>query len=273
MLKFMLILLVSNTFDVLSANLISRGSVTGHLNNDGLSSTIIKSQQLNTADGSLMRNANQQASQSFSDNRNKLSDPNSHFRLYYKSNSPGRSIKHELEHRFYKNPSFLSQNEPQQAPQYMYQNQFNQMPYLNGMQAVSSYSNVFPNENELNMPTNLHASQYNPNNDQSTMLNLHYHDNIDYDNNQNGFDYNQMLQQQQQQQQLRLNLEKQRSLEQYQQSRRNNLLKMMLMDFAPKAPQQTPATRNLGNNGVQYKIVNLKFKIEPHHGSKTDRYE
>lgn len=268
MLKFVLILIVSNTLGVLSANLISRGSVTGHLNNNGLSSTIIKSQQLNSADSSLMRNANQQASRSFNVNRNKLNDPNSHFRLYYKSNSPGRSIKHELEHRFYKNPSYLSQNE--QTPQYMYQEKLNQMPYLNGIQAVSSYSNVFPNVNELKMPTNLYASQYNPSNDQSTMLNLHYHDNIDYDNNQNSFDYNQMLQQQQQQHQLRLNLERQKSLEQYQQSRRNNLLKMMLMDFAPKTPQQSPVTRNL-DNGIQYKIVNLRFKIEPQYGSKTNQ--
>lgn len=40
----------------------------------------------------------------------KKPNDDSHLRLYYKSNSPGRSVSHELEHRFIKNPVYQQYN-------------------------------------------------------------------------------------------------------------------------------------------------------------------
>ncbi len=268
MLKLILILLVSNAIgDTLAANLISRGSVTGRLTNNGLSSTIIKS-QLNTVD--TQPEQQQQQQQRPQKQENQLDNDDAHFRLYYKSNSPGRSVKHELEHRFYKNPNFLALNQEEASapmPQFFYQTLPTEMPA-----AVPSYQ----------------AAQYAPNadNQQSAMLNLHYHDNGDFASQQllqqqqqvqqqlqQQMSYNQFVQpsqEQQQEQQLRFNVEKQRSFEQFQQSRRDQLLKLMLMNFMQKASPvaaTVPLASSL-DNGVQYKIVNLKFRIEPQHGSK-----
>ena len=60
-----------------------------------------------------------------------------------------------------------------------------------------------------------------------------------------------------------------------QQLRRNNLLKMMLMSFGPLPNTQyqssmEPRIDNLveADNGLQYKIVHLKFNIEPQQSKK-----
>lgn len=50
------------------------------------------------------------ASDDSDDNLMKKPNDDSHLRLYYKSNSPGRSVSHELEHRFIKNPIYQQYN-------------------------------------------------------------------------------------------------------------------------------------------------------------------
>lgn len=40
----------------------------------------------------------------------KKNNDDSHLRLYYKANSPGRSVSHELEHRLIKNPAYQQYN-------------------------------------------------------------------------------------------------------------------------------------------------------------------
>jgi len=227
------------------ASLISRNdgvSVTGRLSHDGLSSTVIKTQQMNSLDQNRQPNSQPRTYNAKNDN--------SHFRLFYKSNSPGRSIKHEMEHRFYKNPNF--QMNPPQQPQYL-PNGYN--PFLNMLN-----ENSYP-QNTQNIGQNIGQD-----NDMSTMLNLHYHDNPDYANANSNF--NQLLKQQQ----LQIQRQKQQQQrEQYQQMHKKNLLKMMLSNFVSaqasnnQYKQANEPNRN-ANNGVQYKIVNLKFRIEPQHG-------
>lgn len=233
MLRLFLVLFVANLCLSLNARILNQRN---GINLNGLSSTLIKSQQIE--EGST----NQQGQ--FPADTSAEKNDDSHFRLFYKSNSPGRSVKHEMEHRFYKNPI-------RQQPK---QDNFNQFFSMNSLQQQPSqffsYSSNVPNQNDLTT-------------DKSTMLNLHYHDNSDSQNN--NFNLNQLLQQQQQQL-LKLQLQqKQQQLEQQQQARKNQLMKIMLANYNSQKQAQLNAKQN---NGVQYKIVNLKFRIEPQQGSK-----
>ncbi len=159
------------------ANIISRGdgvSVTGRLNQDGISSTVIKTQQLNSPDQNpLLPTTN-----------NGVKNDDGHFRLFYKSNAPGRSVKHEMEHIFYKNPNFLQTpvRDPQQFQTY---SDFNPIQHLFQQQQQQplppAYSSLVDNLNNNFQNSASLASQPN-NNDRSTMFNIHYHDNYDYSN-------------------------------------------------------------------------------------------
>ena len=181
MIKCIFFLLLSNSIIELNARIISRNngvSVSGRLNNNGLSSTVIKTQQLNGVDNSIRQNTNQ-GNQAFNSNSLGAKNDGSHFRLFYKSNSPGRSIKHEMEHRFFKNPNFLM-NENQAMPgfqQFQYQNlRPNPLFNFNNIgqeKQPSNYGNIYGTQNAPN-------GQYRSNADGSTMFNLHYHDNSDY---------------------------------------------------------------------------------------------
>jgi len=161
-----------------NASLISRGdgvSVTGRLNQDGLSSTVIKTQQLNGPD----------QAQLMSTGNNDAKNDDAHFRIYYKANAPGRSVKHEMEHRFYKNPNFLSTTPSEQ--QYQSNPGFN--PLLNLLQQQQpqqqqlplAYSSFIDNLNSNALNSASYSNRPN-NNDRSTMFNLHYHNNYDYGN-------------------------------------------------------------------------------------------
>ena len=102
MLKLVFILFASDIIFIAKGNVISRGQgVTERLNNEGLSSTVYKTQQLNAEE-----NAYRSRVPLFDEEAQRKND-NAHFRLYYKSNSPGRSVKHELEHRYFKNPNTM----------------------------------------------------------------------------------------------------------------------------------------------------------------------
>lgn len=233
MLRLFLVLFVSNLAHSLNARILDRGN---GMNLNGLSSTIIKSQQIEDS-----QNSNHQGT-FLPDNSAEKGD-DAHFRLFYKSNSPGRSVKHEMEHRFYKNPN----QQPKQQ-----QDNFNPFFNMNSLQTpqLFSYSNIpstYTNQNDLNT-------------DKSTMLNLHYHDNSDSQNS--NFNLNQLLQQQQL---IKLQLQKQQKLEQEQ--RKNQLMKLMLANYNSQKQAQLNSKQN---NGVQYKIVNLKFRIEPQQGSKQN---
>ena len=206
------ILVISQLLFILKANLIASGngvSVAGRLNRGSLSSTVIKTQQqLNEDDQQRNSNQSPDLSTSFDDIENDRKVDDSHFRLYYKSNSPGRSLSHELEHRYFKNPSNSIKNRYQEASPY--QTRLN--PFL--LQDNKMYANY----------------GYNKNNYQSA------------------------YQDQQQQQKMF----------------RNSILKMLLMNIAQnqqRQRQQQQINRLNNNNGLQYKIVHLKFKMEPQHGS------
>ncbi len=218
------ILVISQLFFVLKANLIASGngvSVAGRLNRGSLSSTVIKTQQqLNEDDQQRISNQSPDLSTSFDDIENDRKVDDSHFRLYYKSNSPGRSLSHELEHRYFKNPSNSLKNRYQEASPY----QARLNPFL--LQDNKMYANY----------------GYNKNNYQSAYQDQH--------------------QQQQQQQQQKMF--------------RNSILKMLLMNIAQNQQRQRQQQQinrlnnnnnNNNNNGLQYKIVHLKFKMEPQHGS------
>lgn len=98
----------------------------------------------------------------------------SHLRLYYKSNSPGRTISHELEHRFIKNPN-----------NYQYNHRLSQ-EMVNNFQPALQSSPQFDNLNNFIDPRQFLLNQANmmpqqPNiyadRNKQTMLNLHYHGN------------------------------------------------------------------------------------------------
>jgi hypothetical protein len=145
--KFTLILICGHLlFSVINASLISGGngvSVAGRMNREGLTSTVIKTQQLSDDDPRKISSDLFQDDQSLSDEERKNDD--THFRLYYKSNSPGRSLSHELEHRYLKNPNALFQQRFQENS-----------PFLN-----------------INEPN--YAYEKN----KQTLLNLQYHSNPD----------------------------------------------------------------------------------------------
>ena len=179
----------------------------------------------------------------------------SHLRLYYKSNSPSQSISHELEHRYVKSPNY----------------RFNQ--------DVATFR---PNSNTQNIqfspPVDQQSIYLDTNGkNKQTMLNLHYHG-----NSFQGLDSQPQMNYQ--------NIRNQAG------SSRKNLLKMLLMNFSPASNslysqeqqqqplqqqqqqqhfQYNPIQFDSFNNqqakneeGLQYKIVHLKFKIQPQLGSK-----
>jgi hypothetical protein len=96
------------------------------------------------------------------DSSNVVSNKNdgSHLRLYYKSNSPDRSISHELEHRLVKNPTY----------------QFNS----GRVQQIDDFNsplfkNNFQNDQLQGIANTVRPDLYNKN--KQTLLNLHYHGN------------------------------------------------------------------------------------------------
>ena len=84
----------------------------------------------------------------------------SHIRLYYKSNSPDRSISHELEHRLVKNPTY----------------QFNsgRVQPIDDFNSLL-YKNKFQNDQLQAIANTVRPELYNKN--KQTLLNLHYHGN------------------------------------------------------------------------------------------------
>ena len=190
------------------------------------------------------------------------SKDDSHLRLYYKSNSPSQSISHELEHRYVKSPNYKF---TQETTNFRPSSNFVQNSPFS--QAANDQPNIFLDSNDKN---------------KQTMLNLHYHG-----NSFPGLDS--------QQQANYPNARSQSS------SSRKNLIKMLLMNFSPSSnsfypqdqqltqsqqqqqQQQQPQSRFQFNpvqfdsfsnqqtkseDGLQYKIVHLKFKIQPQLGSK-----
>ena len=141
MLKLVIILFVSDFLFIAQGNVVSGGrGVAERLNNEGLSSTVFKSQQLN-ADESAFRSR-----VPLFDEEAERKNDNAHFRLYYKSNSPGRSVKHELEHRYFKNPNYMP-NQRTPKPNY-YQEAINPQYNLNTFDSnAPNYLNTFQNTN------------------------------------------------------------------------------------------------------------------------------
>ena len=158
--KLFYFLLCTQLIYLISASIITSGnglSVAGRLNREGISSTVIKTQHLNEED---QRRAvvNPDLTTSFADDTsssNENRNDDTHFRLYYKSNSPGRSLSHELEHRYYKNPNNLLQTQRFQQP--TYQDKLN--AFFDSLEQVK----------------NNYANNFNKN--KQTTLNLHYHGN------------------------------------------------------------------------------------------------
>jgi hypothetical protein len=162
MLKNTIIFILSNLIFVTNANIINRVNdigVTGRLNNEGITST---TQQLNKDENASMRKL--ATDSSYDDDVDRKND-NSHFRLFYKANSPDGSVKHELEHRFYKNPNYLA-NERSQAAK-LYQTKFNPFFDLNNFEQNQRYLSNYPPINTLNEL------------DKQTMMNVHFHANGD----------------------------------------------------------------------------------------------
>lgn len=203
-----------------------------------------------------------------------------HLRLYYKSNSPGRSVSHELEHRFVKNPAFqYNQRLRQEANGF--QPKFNTQLDLNYYDPRNNLLSNLPLNQNLNNNQNMF---YDANKNKQTMFNLHYHG-----NSLDGLDSGYVTQQQQQQQQdAQLN-----GVQNQQKNLKANLLKMLLLNQQIQRQQQQqqqqhqqslmqqsqlhqPQFEQFNNdqskneNGLQYKIVHLKFKIEPQYGSKRN---
>lgn len=143
--KLILFLISSQLVLLINANIITSGngvSVAGHLNRDGLSSTVIKTQQLN--DEEQRRNLVQtDLASSFADETldNERKNDDTHFRLYYKQNSPGRSLSHELEHRYFKNPNSARQRYQENVPYQAKLNSFISLNNLDQNDKMSSYIN------------------------------------------------------------------------------------------------------------------------------------
>ena len=195
----------------------------------------------------------------FEENADNNSKDDSHLRLYYKSNSPSQSISHELEHRYVKSPNYRFSQETANFPP-------NNVPFNQG---ANDQSNIFLDSSD--------------NKNKQSMLNLHYHGNL----------ANSLPMLDSQQQANYQNMRNQPS------SARKNLIKMLLMNFSPSSssssnsvysqdqqlPQQfqQPQSRfqfnptqfdsftnqqTKGDDALQYKIVHLKFKIQPQLGSR-----
>jgi hypothetical protein len=106
----------------------------------------------------------------------------SHLRLFYKSNSPGRTVSHELEHRFIKNPSFqfnqrLSHESNNFQPKYPQQAQPASFDLNNFDPRFYLTTNNNPQMQQPLLNKNNPFVDPNRNNKQQTMLNLHYHGN------------------------------------------------------------------------------------------------
>lgn len=149
---------------LITAGIIASGngvSVAGRLNRDGISSTLIKTHHLTEED--QRRPVNPDLTTSYVDESSApKNDDSAHFRLYYKSDSPGRSLSHELEHRYIKNPMQRQHYQPSS-----YQDKLNS--FFDSLEQANklSYSNDFNNNNKKN---------------KKTTLNLHYHGNSDLGN-------------------------------------------------------------------------------------------
>ena len=195
----------------------------------------------------------------FEENTDTNSKDDSHLRLYYKSNSPSQSISHELEHRYVKSPNYKF---TQETSNFRPNSNFGQNGPFSPV--VNDQPNIFLDSTDKN---------------KQTMLNLHYHG-----NSFQGLDS--------QQQNNFPNVRSQAS------SSRKNLIKMLLMNFSPSSnslypqDQQSPLSQQQqqqsqsrfqlnpiqfdsfsnqqanSEDALQYKIVHLKFKIQPQLGSK-----
>lgn len=189
----------------------------------------------------------------FDDDTLRKSD-DSHLRLFYKSNSPERSISHELEHRLLKNPNiqYMSRIHPQSNFQAKFHNPFS----INYLDPRSNILSSFKSNDFFESP----------NRNKQTLLNLHYHG-----NSIPGLDstLNQISDQQKNLQEAEI----QRKFQAV------NFLKTLLMNLSP-AQQILSLPRNFQqsrfenispNNDLQYKVLNLNLKIQPEQGSKFNK--
>lgn len=178
----------------------------------------------------------------------------SHLRLFYKSNSPDRSISHEMEHRLLKNPN---------------------IQYVNRIQPESNFQAKFLPQYTMNYLDPRIFSAFKPNNDliqaanrnKQTLLNLHYHGNSipGLDSTLNKISDNQNAQESEMQQQRKFQAA--------------NLLKMLLLNFYPSQKMfSLPRYVNQARyepfppkNDLQYKVLNLKLKIQPEQGSNRKK--
>jgi hypothetical protein len=197
----------------------------------------------------------------FEENTDNNSKDDSHLRLYYKSNSPSQSISHELEHRYVKSPNYRFS---QETTNFRPNTNFGHNAPFN--QGANDQSNIFLDSSDKN---------------KQTMLNMHYHGNLA--NSLPILDSQQQANYQ--------------SMRNQPSSARKNLIKMLLMNFSPSSsssnsiysqdqqlPQQFQQTQSRfqfnpsqidsftnqqtkGDDALQYKIVHLKFKIQPQLGS------
>ncbi|CAF1028254.1 unnamed protein product [Brachionus calyciflorus] len=204
-----------------------------------------------------------QTSNTFEDESLRKND-DAHLRLFYKSNSQGRSVSHELEHRLVKNPEFQFNQRPlQQQQQQQLQQPQQQIPYQPKFNTQFDL-NYFDPRNSLPLTYNQNMP-IDQNKNRQTLFNLHYHG-----NSLGGLDnsFNQLAQVQQQQQQQ---LQQQQQEEMQRKAQRANLLRMLLLNMSPNQQQMAPMPQPVpqfeqpqqSKNDLQYKIVHLKFKIEP----------
>ena len=177
---FFLSLLVVNLAVYINASIIPNSNgLGGRLGPDVLNPNMVKTpqftddqrlQHLNTIEP-FMTNLDEPLN-----NENDRKNDNAHFSLFYKSNSPGQLVTHELEHRFRKNPS----------------NVFSSNPYLTRSSSLQNYDRpnnldsssslrYLPNNNINNLPYKMMNNQRNDKNRQ-TLFNIHYHDNLENGN-------------------------------------------------------------------------------------------
>ncbi|RNA29815.1 hypothetical protein BpHYR1_029248 [Brachionus plicatilis] len=194
-------------------------------------------------------NLDSASSGTFDDDALRKND-DSHLRLFYKSNTPDRSISHEMEHRLMKNPNieYVNRIHPGSSFQPKFHTQFS-MNYLDPRTQIFS---AFKPNNDLFQATNRNKQ---------TLLNLHYHGNSipGLDSTLNQISSN------------RQNLQEAELQRKIQSA---NLLRMLLLNFSP-AQQMFSLPKNVHQsryepsplkNDFQYKVLNLKLKIQPEQG-------
>jgi hypothetical protein len=141
-------------------------------------STVGSSSMSGSALGS--RRLSPASSQSIFDDNKFGKNDDAHLRLFYKSNAPGQTVSHELEHRFVKNPNFqynerlrqdvLNNNDLSSNP-----NRYS--PYLSAQQPlVYSLNSPAVYSDDLDANSNNNNNNLNSR-DKQTTLNLHYHGN------------------------------------------------------------------------------------------------